>query len=54
VSSEDLRLHEDERVDVAIREYFLVKESGFYGNGNFKLVPSWNKYINIFRDYVKI
>jgi len=52
-SSRGLRLHDNERVDVVIRERFRMENPGFYGNAFFKLVPRWDIYINVFRDYVK-
>jgi len=46
-SSKGLRLHDNERVDVVIRERFLMQAFRFYGNGILKLV-----YIIVFRDNV--
>jgi len=52
-SSRGLWLHDNERVDMVIRERFRMREPGFYRNRIFKLVARWDIYINVLRIYVK-
>jgi hypothetical protein len=46
------RLHKNEKVEVAVGEYFRMQEPGFYRDGLFILVSRWEKCINVLGDYV--
>ena len=35
---------------MTIREWLQVQEPDFYSDGIFKLVPRWDKYINVLGD----
>ena len=40
-------LLQNEEVEVAFREYLLMRQSDLYRYGNFKLVANWGKCINV-------
>jgi hypothetical protein len=47
------RFHNNEEVEMAVREWLWMQEHDLYRNGIFKLVPRWDKCINVLGDYVE-
>jgi hypothetical protein len=47
------RFHNNEEVEMAVGEWLRMQEPDFYRDGIFKLVPRWDKCINVLRDYVE-
>jgi hypothetical protein len=43
----------NELVEVDIREWLRMQVPDFYRDGIFKLVPRWDKYINVPGDFVE-
>jgi hypothetical protein len=40
-------------VEVAIGEWLRMKEPNFYPSGIFKLMPRWDKSVDVLRNYAK-
>jgi hypothetical protein len=47
------RFQNNEKVEMAVREWLRKQDPGFYRHGIFELVPRWDKCINVFRDHVE-
>lgn len=41
------RFHNNDEVEMSICEWLPMQETNFHGDGIFKLVPGWGKYVNI-------
>jgi hypothetical protein len=40
-------------MEMAVGEWLQIKEPNFYCDRIFKLMPRWDKCINVLRDYVE-
>jgi hypothetical protein len=47
------RFHNNEEVEMVAGEWLRMQEPDFYRDGIFKLVPRWDKCINVLGDYVE-
>jgi hypothetical protein len=47
------QLHSNGEVEMAVGEWLRVQEPDCYRDGIFKLVPKWDKCINVLGEYVK-
>jgi hypothetical protein len=47
------RIHNNEEVELAFGNWLRIQEPDFYRDGVFKLVPRWDKCINVLGDYVE-
>jgi hypothetical protein len=47
------RFHNNEEVEMAVGEWLRMQEPDFYRDGIFKLVPKWDKCINVLGDYAE-
>jgi hypothetical protein len=43
-----LRFHSNQEVEVAVREWFRMREPDLYCSGIFKFMPRWERYIDVF------
>jgi hypothetical protein len=44
------RFRSGDEVEVAVQEYLPLQDPRFYHDGNFKLLPSLDRYIAVLRD----
>jgi hypothetical protein len=47
------RFHSNEEAEMAVRGLLRMQRPDFYRDGIFKLVPRWEKCINVLGDYVE-
>jgi hypothetical protein len=45
--------HNNEEVEIAVDEWLRMQKPNFYRDGIFKLVPRWDKCINVLGDYIE-
>jgi hypothetical protein len=47
------RFHNNEEVEMSVGELFRTQETDFYRDEIIKLLPRWDKCINVLGDYVE-
>jgi hypothetical protein len=47
------RFHNNEEVEMALRDLLRMQEPYFYRDGIFKVVPKWDKFISVLGNYVE-
>jgi hypothetical protein len=50
---EGRRFHNNEEVEMAVREWLRTQKLDFYRDEVFKFLPGWDKCVNVLGDYVE-